>query len=267
LQVYQSQDALLGRILEVLDKDTLVMLVSDHGATPGGPSFDPYAVLEKAGLSTMKEVVDETPEWVAKQSHHRAQKWFGKVRKMPDFTKSQAVPQGECYMFVNLKGRDPEGIVDLKDYEKVQQQIIDALYTYIDPRTGTRSVSLALSKKDSRILGLHGDSIPDVVYALYPWFGNQHAQQLPTAEYSVGSLKGLMAMRGPNIKKDHRLMRTVGLPDIVPTICYVMDFPVPDKCEGAVLYQVFEDPNFKSKEIKNLKDALAKMESSLSQKA
>ena len=84
-------------------------------------------------------------------------------------------------LYVNLKGRDPDGIVDPEDYEKVQQEIIDALISYVDPETGKRPVSLALTKQDARILGLYGDSIGDVVYALYPWFGGEHGHILPTA--------------------------------------------------------------------------------------
>jgi len=33
-----------------------------------------------------------------------------------------------------------------------------------------------------------------------------------------------------------------------------MDIPVPKDCEGAVLYQIFEDPDFKRKAIEKLKE-------------
>ena len=182
---------------------------------------------------------------------------------MPDPKNSKAIPLRSVYVYVNLKGRDPDGIVDAKDYEKVQQEVIDALYGYVDPETGKRPVAMALSKQDAQILGLYGDGVGDVVYATYPWFGMQHGAILPTAEWGIGSLKALLTMTGPGIKKGHRLQRTVWLTDLVPTICYLMDWPVPEQAEGAVIYQAFEDPNFKLKEVSALKDKLARMETEL----
>ena len=67
------------------------------------------------------------------------------------------------------------------------------------------------------------------------------------------------------VKKGHRLQRTVWLTDIVPTICYLMNLPLPEQVEGAVIYQAFENPNLKLKEISTLKSRLASMEASLAQ--
>ena len=166
-------------------------------------------------------------------------------------------------MYVNLKGRDPEGIVDPADYERVQHEIIDALLAYVDPETGRRPVCMALSKQDARILGLYGDGVGDVIYALYPWFGSQHGQALPTAEWGVGSLKGLLTFTGPGFRQGCRLQRTVRLVDVVPTVCYAMDLPVPAETEGSVIYQAFKDPDFRSAEVRLLREELARMETAL----
>jgi predicted AlkP superfamily phosphohydrolase/phosphomutase len=181
----------------------------------------------------------------------------------PDITRSKAFPQRTIYVYVNLKGRDPGGIVEPADYEKVQQQVIDALYAYVDPTTGKRPVSLALSRRDARILGLYGEHVGDVVYAIYPEYGGQHGPHLPTTEWGIGKLKALEAYYGPGIKKGLSLERTCGLTDVVPTVCYMMDWPVPAQVEGAVLYQVLNDPDFKAKEANRLREKLAKMEAEL----
>ena len=188
---------------------------------------------------------------------------FRAITQQPDISKSRCFPQRELYVYINLKGRDPEGIVEPADYENIQQQIIDALLTYIDPTTGKRPVSLALSKQDARILGLYGDWVGDVVYAVYPWVAGQHGNILPSAEWGIGSLRGLLTFTGPGIKKGHRMERTCNLIDIVPTICYLMDLPLPRTAEGAVLYQAFKNPNLKSDEISKLKTGLARMELAL----
>jgi len=283
LRVHQSQDRMLAKIVEVAGEDTLFVLVSDHGAVADGSTFNPYIPLIKAGLCVMEGQSDDTDtkalEAQTEIVHNLVKEILGNKGDRvgseiielgaltyfnPDIKRSKAFPQRTIYIYINLKGRDPGGIVDPADYEKVQRQIIDALYSYVDPATGVRPVSLALSKKDARILGLHGDHVGDVVYAIYPEFGGQHGPQLPTAEWGVGKLKSLQAFCGPGIKKGYKLERTSGLPDIVPTICYLMSWPVPAQTEGNILFQALENPNLASEELNTLREALVKMESALS---
>lgn len=252
-RMYQNEDRMVARLLSQADKDTLVVLVSDHGATPDGVVFDPYKALTPAGLSYKVEGSETKSEInVLSLSAH-----------LPDYARSKAVPQREIYVYVNLKGRDPEGIVEPEDYEKVQREICDALLTYVDPETGKRPVALALPKKDARILGLFGDRIGDVIYALYPEFGSQHGHMLPTAEAGPGRLQPLLLFSGPNIKKNNRMDRPCWLWDLVPTICYLMCIPAPEQCEGAVLYQSMREPHFKDKELEKLREGLKRMEAAM----
>ncbi len=262
-RIYESQDRMVADIIKAAGSDTLTVLISDHGAVADGPLMNPYVPLTEAGLSVVKE---------AGGSKDGGEGWYGELiegggqatRAEPSLSK--AVPQRVCYVYVNLKGREREGIVEPEDYEKVQQEIIDALYTYVDPRTGTRPVSLALTKRDARILGLHGDNVGDVVYAVYPWFHTQHGPILPTAEWGRGSLKGLFVMNGPGMKAGARLDRTLWLQDLVPTLCYVMNWPVPADVEGAIVYQVLKDPNLRNKQMVKLESGLLRMEAALERK-
>ena len=283
LRVHQSQDKLLGRLVEAAGEDTLFVLVSDHGAVADGTPFNPYIPLIKAGLCKMEGQGDDTDTKALEDQMNfihsaikdvlgeSATERFGiqdadeATRNLysPDIKRSKAFPQRTVYVYVNLKGRDPGGIVDPADYEKVQQQIIDAFYTYVDPATGKRPVSLALTKKDARIIGLHGEAVGDVVYSLYPEFGGQHGPQLATTEWGIGKLRSLQAFYGPGVKKGYKLERTSGLPDIVPTICYIMNWPLPADVEGAVLYQALENPNSASEELDQTRAALVKLESAL----
>jgi predicted AlkP superfamily phosphohydrolase/phosphomutase len=231
-KIYQTQDRLLGRIVEAAGEGTLFVLVSDHGAGSGGPTFNPYHPLVAAGLT------------VAKGDGEGAQ--GSKPPRgviIPDISKSKVLAQRMCYVYINLKGRDPEGIVEPADYEKVQRQIINALYCWVDLETGNRPVSLALTKNDARILGLHGDRVGDVVYALYTDTGNQHGQQLSASESTVGKLKSLLVLSGPGVKQNYRMPRTCWLTDVVPTICYLSCWPVPADTEGSVIYQALANPN------------------------
>lgn len=264
LKVYEAEDRLLAQILSVLDEDTLVIVVSDHGAVADGALFNPHHALAMAGLTENLGDV-KIGEGLGKRFGENAKMAAGMLLT-PDPAKSKALAERTVYVYVNLKGRDPEGIVEPEDYEKVQREICDALLTYVDPVTGKHPVALALCKKDARVIGLHGDAIGDVVYALYPEYSGQHGNILPGATWGYGDLKPLLCFMGPSIKRGNRMERTCNLVDIVPTICYLMGMPLPAQAEGAILYQALEDPNLLPNRIKNLQADLKEMETRLMQK-
>ena len=64
-------------------------------------------------------------------------------------------------------------------------------------------------------------------------------------------------------KKAGTVERSANAADIIATICYVADLPIPADCTGGVLYQILKDPNMKIKEVTKLKEALARMEVAL----
>ena len=49
-------------------------------------------------------------------------------------------------------------------------------------------------------------------------------------------------MSGPGVKHGAVITRTVRLTDLVPTLCYLAEWPVPRECEG-ILYQALDDPD------------------------
>lgn len=64
-------------------------------------------------------------------------------------------------------------------------------------------------------------------------------------------------------KKAGSLERSATAADVVATLCYVADLPVPADCMGAILYQALKDPNMKMKEVAKLKEAIGRMEVAL----
>ncbi len=252
LALYQSLDRMIGSIIECANEETLIILVSDHGAKATTHEFQVADILIEKGLTVLKES-DDVKGMPMQLGTHTI---FGEI----DWTQTKAYPQRVCYIYVNVKGRDPNGIVEPgQEYEQVVEQIITALYNFTDPKTGKKPIALALKREDARILGLYGDRIGDIVYALNPEFGHEHGNFLPTVEYGVGSMKGLFVMCGPGVKKHQILERTVWLIDIIPTICHLADLPVPQNAEGAILYQALDDPNIKLNELKDIREKYARV--------
>ena len=233
--LYQSVDRALGRIVAAAGEDTVVAVVSDHGAKARNVGFHLNDVLEAAGLLVYRPAEPGQP-------------------KVVDWSQTKAVGQRTIYVYVNTKGRDPQGIVEPgAEYERVQEQVIKALYEYTDPRTGLKPVTLALKKSDARILGLYGDRVGDVVYALDPRYEDEHGPFLPTAKFGIGEMRTLFILAGPGVKEGVEIERMVRLADVVPTLCHLAELPVPAQCEGAVVYQALADPDGQMKELQSLR--------------
>jgi len=244
-RLYKDTDVMLGKLLDAIGDDTLAIIVSDHGSKADGTPFAPTLPLIQAGLLEVDNNYEpnESIKLTMKNYSKDLAEALRKGAAPPIINKSKAFPQRSCYVYVNLKGRDPGGIVEPEDYRKVQREIIDALYAYVDPRTGTRPISLAITKENALLLGMGGDQCGDVIYTLYPEYGMQHGAVLSTEKWGLGDLHTMIVFNGPGFKKGCAMERAVQLVDIVPTICYMLGIPYPKTCEGAVVYQALEDPD------------------------
>ena len=197
----------------------MVVVASDHGGTPS--QFVPVEVnniLEKAGLLVYKE--------------------NGEV----DLSKTQAMHIGLIHIFINLKGRVPNGIVDPEEYEATQRKIIDALLDYKDKESGRRPFVLAVTREYAEMLNLWGDLVGDVVFALHPSFDAAHGQQLPCGEFGLSGQHSTFVMAGAGVKEGVSLSSQVRVVDVAPTLCHLLGWPAPRDANGAILYEALQDP-------------------------
>ena len=233
-RTYASIDRMIGRLMELADDETVFLLCSDHGGTPS--RFRPAnvtQVLEKAGFIVYKEGSGGRRETVP----HAASLCV-------DWSKTRAVDVGLVHIFINLKGREPDGIVEPEDYEATQREIIAALHTYQDPKTGQYPFALALTRADAEIVNLWGDLVGDVVYALRPDFDGAHGKHLPSSVLGIGGQHSTFVLSGAGVRKDVALSRQVRVVDIAPTLCYLLGLPMPANVEGGVVYEALENPDW-----------------------
>ncbi len=73
--------------------------------------------------------------------------------------------------------------------------------------------------------------------------------------------KNGVGFSGLAIDKVGTVDRAVNELDIAVTIATIVDLELNKECTGAIIYQIFKNPNLKLDEIKKLKEALARMES------
>lgn len=219
--LYESLDRMLGKIAAQADKDTTIFVVSDHGGLASQARINTRDVLEKAGLLVAEP--DGTVNW----------------------KETRAYVQSGLFINVNLKGREEHGIVAPEQFDRTCDEVMAALHAHVDPTTGLHPYNLVLRKVDMRYIGLYGDpsckKIGDILFTLREPFGGTHGEQLSTAQWGLGSNTSMLIMKGPGIRRGVRLERTVWLTDITPTICHILNIPVPLDAEGAIIYQALED--------------------------
>jgi len=227
---YEIYDRMVGRFVELADEDTIIVVVGDHGAIDATVDFNPSRLLVEHGLQ-VREAVEGT--FTQGQPGVQVLAPLGEI----DWSKTKAYA-GHGVVWVNLKGRDPGGIVEPEQYDQVVAECIAALYDARDEKTGKRKVSLALTREDARAIGLYGERVADIVYTLNPEFGGNHGE-LPNVHYGESSLNALLVMNGPGIKEGVR-GKHVWLVDVAPTVAYLAGIPHPRDAEGRVLFEGLE---------------------------
>ncbi len=220
-RTYESVDRMIGRVVECADDDTVVLVCADHGGTPNQfRAVDIESVLEETGF-------------IVKDAN-------GEI----DWTKTRAVNVGLVHIFINLAGREPEGVVAPEDYEATQREIIAALHTYKDAKTGRHPFTLAVTRADAEMFNLQGELVGDVVYALRPEFDGAHGKQLPSVSFGIGGQHSTFILSGAGVRQGVALERQVRVVDVAPTLCYLLGLPMPDRVEGGVVYEALADPNW-----------------------
>jgi predicted AlkP superfamily phosphohydrolase/phosphomutase len=226
--IYRQLDDVVGRLVEVAGPRALVALVSDHGAQPGGGTVSLREVLGGAGLLADGE---------------GAADGAGPI----DWSRTLAAPQGSCYVRVNLLGREPGGIVAPEDREDVRDRVVTAMLDYRDEATGLCPFSLVVPGEDAADLGLYGDGVGDVVYALREEFADEHGKILPQDVRPQGSwgMRCLCLLSGDGVRPGSTIDETVSLTDVAPTVCDALGINPPAQAQGTSLLplvQVAERP-------------------------
>jgi len=111
---YILLDGYIGELLHTLPDDTLVMVVSDHGARrmDGAVCFNEWLIQE--GYLTLKEPVREATKFSP---------------DLVDWSRTKAWGDGGYYgrLFLNIRGREPQGIVAPEEYEAVRSELATKL--------------------------------------------------------------------------------------------------------------------------------------------
>lgn len=121
LDYYKYVDKKIGKLLENIDDYTYVLVVSDHGVKHMKGAFsindwlvnEGYLVLKENAILGMK-IREADVDW--------------------DRTKAWAWEGYYARIYLNVKGREPKGIVQKKDYEKLRNELIGKFKSITGPK-------------------------------------------------------------------------------------------------------------------------------------
>jgi predicted AlkP superfamily phosphohydrolase/phosphomutase len=272
---YQFIDKYLARIVETLDDDTTLVIMSDHGFGPfhkfihvnnwlmeqglmrvrpglrprlkanlfhlGFAPMNVYNLLMQLGLGALKREV------VRGQGQGLLKRLFLSFEDV-DWSQTQAYSLGNIgQIYVNLAGREPLGRVKPgAEYEQVRENIIARLWELRDRETGEGVVE-AVYRREEIYSGDQVEHAPDILFL------PRRLEYFGFGEYEFGSHKIIEAMKR-GISGTHRMngvflaygqavqpgvqVKDAQIVDLAPTILHLMGEPIPEHMDGGVLKEI-----------------------------
>ena len=225
LDYYKRLDEHIGRLLTLTPKDTVVLVVSDHGAKGMRGAFCVNEWLIREGYLVLKE----TPKEVIDLDKAEV-----------DWSKTKAWAWGGYYarVFFNIKGREADGVIAPSDFQRERNELTKKLMEIRDPN-GRKMENRVYRPEDLYTVSI-GDKPDLMVYFddLY-WrsAGTLGHGSLYLSENDTGPDDAVHAQHGIFILYDPKLQPIGQIPDvkildIAPTLLKRMGVTVPPTMEG-----------------------------------
>jgi len=144
---YIEIDEILGRVMQELDDDTTLMVMSDHGFAPFRRQAHLNTWLEQHGYLVLKDP--------AKRDSY---KWLQGI----DWSKTRAFAIGLNSLYLNVRGREQNGIVAADERAALAREIADKLKLWTDGPDGPQVVSQPLLREEI-YHGPHVGNAPDIL--------------------------------------------------------------------------------------------------------
>jgi predicted AlkP superfamily phosphohydrolase/phosphomutase len=273
---YRCLDQSLAALISSFPPESYVVIYSDHGFGPLHRRIHVEKILADLGvLEWRNEAPGSVPEREPLLTKERAEALAYKLglgttfkRLLPQSWKN-ALPQPHSSGYeqidwhrtkaffasmpaqsirINLKGREPQGIVEPgQEYESVCQPIINGLMALRDPATN-RPVIDRVYRREEVYHGPYVEQADDLIVSGAPGYylvgdGSHQAISDP-AERRFGwsgshRSEGILMLAGSGINRGCQLEPS-RMEDIAPTLLHLMGVAAPDYMDGRVLTDAFE---------------------------
>ncbi|MCP4361668.1 MAG: sulfatase-like hydrolase/transferase [Chloroflexi bacterium] len=277
--IYEHIDKALAELLELVDENTSVIIMSDHGAGPGIAKSMLNNWLLDIGLLKLKQTPKSrikhllfrlgfTPEnayplvsrlgllnvKVKRRIDPRRKGKTSPVRRVflsyndVDWSRTKAYTFGGMgQIHINVKGRNRLGCVEPGvEYDELCDTIIKRVMEIKIPNSDQSFVKRAY-RRDELYHGEHNDKMPDIV--LLPSdmgyldsgmeFFSNHLFSQLDANSGAHRTNGVFMLLGPHAQPAQEL-EGVSIRDIAPTVLHLLSLPVPDNMDGRVATQALK---------------------------
>jgi predicted AlkP superfamily phosphohydrolase/phosphomutase len=245
-EYYVFTDQLIGGLLEILDEETTVLVVSDHGFRSFGRPDNMIFDLDRL-FSMMGMLEFEDPSLEGDRSARRVRMAGSQLYNHEGTNIVMPLGERDRAVYLNVAGRDPEGVIEEASWKRVRGEIkrrLEALRTdlgtpvFSEVRINEHEADGPVQEPDlylrcDRDIAFDYDVIID---------GEKHSLvDLFLWEYREISgghrEQGIFLARGPSIEPGARV-RAATVLDIAPTVLDLAGAPVPRDFEGRVLREI-----------------------------
>ncbi|MGQ9603654.1 MAG: alkaline phosphatase family protein [bacterium] len=222
-------DQRIARLLKLLDDNTVVLVVSDHGA------------------KRMEGAININ-DWLIQQGYMKLRTRPERPVKVEeadiDWSKTIAWGLGGYYgrLFLNVKGREKMGVVRPNDYKKVRDEIASGLEAITDEKGN--NIGTRVFKPEEAYEGSNIEQAPDLIV----YFGDLYWRSTGTIGHdsiysfdtevgpddAVHAEEGIFILWDAKIRKGKNL-GTISIYDVAPTVLNLMGIDVPGDMEGKII--------------------------------
>ncbi len=225
---YHFLDTKIGELLDLFDDDTIVMIVSDHGAKAMKGLICVNMVLEDIGylkFNTKPKPKTRIGEADIDWEHTYAWGWGGYYARI----------------FLNVEGREPQGIIKEDDFERLRDEIANKLKSIKDVNGDPMNTKVY---KPEELFGIIRGDAPDLMV----YFDDLNWRSSGTVGYesmyldendtgpddAVHDWYGVYIIYDPK-KKIGKNLGVKNILDIAPTSLYILGLDVPFDMEGNII--------------------------------
>ncbi|MFN2388431.1 MAG: alkaline phosphatase family protein [Actinomycetota bacterium] len=254
---FDEMDDMIGDLIEWAGTDGFVVTMSDHGFGPKDKVVNVNLALREWGLLTVggagavgaspaaRKVARRIKKVLPKKLYRRAK---GAAQGTIDWSRTRAFssPNPQQGIYVNLRGREPHGIVAPGDYDAVRDEVAERFGALVDPADGAPVLD-EIHRREDVMDGPQTDGAPD----LFP-VCRAHSYELSEGLFSPAILTdyrhlprgfhhmdGVFGVAGPGIARRSDRMRA-SLYDIMPTALYLAGLKIPE-VDGRVLTELLSE--------------------------
>ncbi len=224
---YSYLDEGIGRLLSLLDGDTAVLVVSDHGAKRMKGAFCVNEWLAKEGYLALRSTPDDKVNLEGADV---------------DWSKTKAWGWGGYYsrIFLNVKEREPQGVIERKDYDRERDELAEKLRHVKGPVGEAWETRIF---KPDELFEEHSGDWPDLMVYFDDLYwraagtighGSLYLSENDTGpDDAVHSEDGIFILHTPRMKEAKEFDASIF--DIAPTILHLMEAKIPDDLRGTSL--------------------------------